>query len=230
MSETTVVIKTIGRPTLKAAMRSAKREGFRPIVVSDGARVSAQGALKYVKLGKRWGYYGGMAANVGAALAETEFITFLDDDDEFVEGAGDIIRRKLKESPNIDIWIAGIELGTPVDVFDTGLKWIRKGGAPEGTWTSIRSESPGTVLKKESLTLGMSPELGPIAGNVCMPTFRTSIFSKVPFKDCIPEEQASMTDFWHVAHCLQEGFTLDWFKEVIYLVRPIVGGLNGEGL
>ena len=57
MTETTVVIKTIGRPTLKAAMQSSKREGFRPIVVSDGARVSAQGALKYVKLGKRWGYY-----------------------------------------------------------------------------------------------------------------------------------------------------------------------------
>ena len=83
MSDTTVVIKTLGRPTLKAAMRSAKREGFKTIVVSDGPRVSAQGAYKYIRLGKQWGYYGGMAANVGAALAETEFITFLDDDDEF---------------------------------------------------------------------------------------------------------------------------------------------------
>ena len=57
-NKTTVVIKTIGRPSLKAAVRSARDEGFRPIVVSDGAKVSAQGASRVVRLGKQWGYYG----------------------------------------------------------------------------------------------------------------------------------------------------------------------------
>ena len=44
MDKTTVIIKTIGRPTLKAAIKSAKREGFKVIVISDGHKVSAQGA------------------------------------------------------------------------------------------------------------------------------------------------------------------------------------------
>ena len=34
MTDTTVVIKTIGRKTLKAAISSAKREGFKTIVIS----------------------------------------------------------------------------------------------------------------------------------------------------------------------------------------------------
>jgi len=29
---------------------------------------------------------------------------------------------------------------------------------------------------------------------------------------------------------LQEGYTLDWFNDVIYVVRPKVDGINGEGL
>ena len=102
MSDTTVIIKTIGRKTLSQAIASAKREGFKPLVISDGVNCHVKGAT-HIKLGKRWGYYGGMAANVGAAMAETEFITFLDDDDEFALGAGDIIRTKLKEHPDIDV-------------------------------------------------------------------------------------------------------------------------------
>jgi len=95
LTETTVLIKTLGRHTLRNAIASAKREKFKVIVVSDGCRTSSMGANKFVKLGRKWGYYGGMATNVGAAMAETEFITLLDDDDEFIPGAGDIIRSKL---------------------------------------------------------------------------------------------------------------------------------------
>jgi len=228
MSDTTVIIKTIGRPTLKAAMLSAKREGFRPIVISDGARVSAQGALKHIRLGRQWGYYGGMAANVGAALAETEFITFLDDDDEFAPGAGECIRRKLKEEPEVDIWVAGIQVSETVDIFDTGHGWQQQVTDDPRVWAPVRTEGTGEVLLTTT-QLGMSPELGPVAGNVCMPTYRTSIFGAVPFKDCIPEHVAPMTDYWHISQCLQQGYKLDWFRQVLYLVRPIAGGVNGEG-
>ena len=206
MTDTTVVIKTLGRPTLKAAMRSAKREGFKTIVVSDGARVSAQGAYKYIRLGKQWGYYGGMAANVGAAVAETEFITFLDDDDEFAPGAGEIIRSKLKERPEIDVWIGGVRFCTEINIADA------KGE---------------TVLTSRDLSLNSN--LGVVPGNVCMPTYRTSVFSKIPFSDTVPADEVNLADFYHIQACGLAGFKIDWFGSVIYLVRPIVGGVNGAG-
>lgn len=206
MTDTTVVIKTLGRPTLKAAIRSAKREGFKSIVVSDGARVSAQGAYKYIRLGKQWGYYGGMAANVGAALAETEFITFLDDDDEFAPGAGEIIRSKLEECPGVDVWIGGVRFCTEINISDA-----------EGE----------TVLTSRDLSLNSN--LGVVPGNVCMPTYRTSVFSKIPFSDTVPAHETNLTDFYHIQACGLAGFKIDWFGSVIYLVRPIIGGVNGAG-
>ena len=118
MSNTTVIIKTIGRPTLKAAIASAKREGLKPIVISDGVNCHAYGE-KFVKLGRQWGFYGGMAANVGAALAETPYITFLDDDDVFLPGAGKIIESKTTENPEVDIWIAGVRFNREVALHNT---------------------------------------------------------------------------------------------------------------
>ena len=207
MTETTVVIKTIGRSTLKPAMKSAKREGFKVIVVSDGFRVSAQGAYKYIRLGRKWGYYGGMAANVGAALAETDFITFLDDDDEFVPGAGDVIRSKLKEKPHVDIWIGGVRFEKPVRVYN--------------------KETDETILT--SRDLAVTPSLGIGPGNVAMPTYRTEIFKKLPFSDFAPAGHPELADFSHVQLCEHNGCVVDWFEEAIYLVRPINGGLNGSG-
>lgn len=207
MSETTVVIKTLGRPTLKAAMRSAKREGFKTIVVSDGARVSAQGAYKYIRLGKQWGYYGGMAANVGAALAGTEFITFLDDDDEFAPGAGEAIRSKLKDHHDVDVWIGGVRFCKEINVSNT--------------------QTGENLLTARDLCL--NSQLGIVPGNVCMPTYRTSVFSKVPFSDTVPSEDKNLTDFYHIKTCEAAGFKIDWFGSVIYLVRPVAGGVNGEG-
>jgi len=206
MSDTTVIIKTIGRPTLKNAILSAKREGFNVIVVSDGAKVSAQG-VKLVKLGRQWGFYGGMAANVGAALAETEFITFLDDDDEFAVGAGKIIRDKLKEDPSVDVWAAGVRFDRRIEVYD--------------------QHSGDTV--HDSTDLCLNGDLGVVPGNVAMPTYRTSIFSKLPFLDIINPEKQNLTDFFHIKSCVSAGYKIDWFGEVIYLVRPDVGGVNGKG-
>ena len=207
MSDTTVVIKTIGRPTLKAAIASAKREGFKTLVISDGVNTSAPGANKFVKLGKRWGYYGGMCANVGAALAETEFITFLDDDDVFAPGAGDVIRQKLKEKPKVDVWIGGVRFNRNIEIFDTNTN-------------------------KKLLTsrdISMNSMLGVIPGNVSMPTYRTMIFSKLPFIDNIPSEADNITDFFHVRACSLAGLTIDWFESVIYWVRPTSLDPNGMG-
>ncbi len=207
MTNTSVIIKTIGRPTLKAAISSAKREGFEVIVVSDGTEVDAQDADRYVNLGKRWGFYGGMAANVGAALAETEFITFLDDDDQFMSGAGDIIRAKLKEDPSVDLWVGGVRFNTVIEVYDqtTGKR------------------------KVASQDLCTNRNLGVVPGNVAMPTYRASIFSKLPFTDTVAPDQQNLTDFFHIKSCVSHGYKLDWFGDVIYLVRPEAGGINGEG-
>ena len=205
MNETTVVIKTIGRDTLQNSVDSALREGFEPLVVSDGAEVSVSGC-EVVKLGKNWGFYGGMAANVGAALAPTEFITFLDDDDVFNDGAGDVIRTKLKENPEVDVWLAGVRFQDPVTLRGSdGLVW-----------------HTGTDLC-------IYPEKGVIPGNAAMPTYKTSIFEKLPFTNTIPDEVLNYTDYFHVKMCSDKGYKVDWFGEVIYLVRPDVGGYNGRG-
>jgi len=207
MSDTTVIIKTIGRSTLKAAIRSARTEGFKVIVVSDGAEVGVQEGIQLVRLGKQWGYYGGMAANVGAALADTEYITFLDDDDEFISGAGDIIRKNLKEDSSVDIWAAGVRFNSPITLY---------------------GEVPGQPIIN-STDLCLNGKLGVVPGNVAMPTYRASIFSKIPFTDTVAPDQQNLTDFLHIRSCVSAGYKIDWFGSVIYLVRPEVGGINGAG-
>lgn len=207
MSDTTVVIKTIGRSSLKAAIESSRREGFEPLVISDGFDVSLKdlGRVEFLKLGKKWGHYGGMAANVGAAMVPTEFITFLDDDDVFVSGAGDIIRRKLKEKPEVDIWIGGVRFQNPVQLMSNGQVDFR------GTELSLTSER------------GVTP------GNVSMPTYRTSVFSKSPFVTNVDDNNLHLTDVAHVHQCKQLGCEVDWFGSVLYDVRPHDGKLNGKG-
>jgi len=200
MDKTTVIIKTIGRPSLKAAIRSAKREGFKVIVVSDGAKVSAQGATKLVKLGKNWGYYGGMAANVGAAMADTEYVTFLDDDDVFIEGAGDIIRAKLEEDPTVDVWIGGARFSKEIAIWDQNVN------PPE--------------LLYSGYDLACSKERGIKVGNISLPTVRTEVFKNVPYADNLPEGHEGMADYYWTKACTNQGFKVDWFESVIYIVRP----------
>lgn len=207
-SQTTVVIKTIGRDTLRDAVNSARREGFEPLIISDGVNVPEhdQGEKRtIVKLGKEWGFYGGMAANVGAALVPTEFITFLDDDDVFIEGAGDIIRSKLKESPEVDIWIAGVRFQLDVSLMDNG-KVVYKGRE-----------------------LSLNSDRGVTPGNVSMPTYRASIFSKSPFINNVDEHHLHLSDFLHVLQCHRLEYKIDWFGSVLYDVRPHDGKANGQG-
>jgi len=207
MLETTCVIKTLGRPTLENAIRSAKREKLKPLIISDGAPLSKKRCLgcNHVVLGKKWGFYGGMAANVAAALAKTPYITFLDDDDEFIEGAGDIIRNKINNDPTVDIWIGGLLFDYEIDLIRDGQPFLR------------------------SNKLSIYPELGVSVGNCSMPTYKTEIFSKIPFRDIMPKESVHLTDLAHVLECQRAGYKVDWFQEVLYHVRPKLHGVNGGG-
>jgi glycosyltransferase involved in cell wall biosynthesis len=203
--DSTVIIKTVGRPSLKAAIRSAKKEGFKVIVVSDGVKVSAQGATRLVKLGKQWGYYGGMAANVGAAMAETEWITFLDDDDVFIPGAGEIIREKIK-NPDVDVWVGGARFNKKIQIHN-------------------HSTNP-PILEFEGHDLAMDRERGVRVGNVSCPTVRTSVFAKSPVVDTVPENMQHLTDCYLLNQWKTAGFRVDWMESVIYLVRPHKKGLD----
>ena len=150
-----------------------------------------------------------MAANVAAAMVSTDFITFLDDDDEFALGAGETIRGRLEKDTDVDIWISGVRFNQPVTI-----KY------PKGDGDLQTITSTDVCLRKD---------LGVVPGNVAMPTYRTSVFSKVPFTDYLPSDQGEYSDFNHVAICAQVNYKIDWFGEVLYLVRPSLEGTNGVG-
>lgn len=106
----TVIITTIGRPTLRRAIESC---GDHPtIIVSDGKDVIVpvyrSSSLSYVRLGLRHGNYGCTAWNVGCGVAKTEYVTKLDDDDEFQDGALDRMNDQVQIDPSVDIWIPGL--------------------------------------------------------------------------------------------------------------------------
>jgi len=206
MTDTTVIIKTIGRKSLKNAIQSSRREGFKTIVVSDGVKTNADGAHMFLRLGRQWGFYGGMAANVGAAMAETEFITFLDDDDEFILGAGDVIRNSLHHKAAVDVWIGGVRFKAPVVLKDTKTQEIHYDGTD----------------------LAIFPEKGLTEGNVAMPTYRTKVFENTPFVNSVPENMQHLTDLLHVQALAAKGYTYDWFGKALYLVRPRVNSLDSK--
>ena len=203
-NQITAIIKTIGRSTLQYAIESAYDQHFNIIVVGDGyeplrEKQSFLGEAEYFYLPRKWGHYGCMAANVGVAMASTDYITFLDDDDEFVEGAGDKMRAKIEESPDVDIWIPGLRFNDGMELCEDGEKGVN-------------------------------------VGNVAVPTYKIEWFGKVPMgpvpelmKQYWGEESENYTDFYHVLNCQQLGAKIDWYEEILYLVRPRLEGLNGRG-
>lgn len=111
--ETTVIIATIGRETLPWSIDSAVNEGFKVIVVGDGIQVSQDVQSKFpdvvfASTGRKYGNYGAIAHNLASYLATTEFVTELDDDDEFIRGRGSLIKDRINSQPNVDIWIPGL--------------------------------------------------------------------------------------------------------------------------
>jgi hypothetical protein len=124
--KSTVVIPTIGRPTLLDAVNSALREGLSVIVVGDGPveKPDLPESVYYIEMGKRFGVFGSSSYNLGAYLAKTEFITSLADDDELGEGFGDLLIDKLNSDKDIDIWIPTLvyEEGRCCDKPDLGIR------------------------------------------------------------------------------------------------------------
>jgi len=207
-----VLIKTIGRATLQSSINSAKREGFNEIiVVADGFEVDANGA-NIISLPKNWGSYGSVAANVGVAFCTKSYILILDDDDELSEGAGEIIRNKIKNNLNIDIWIPGL-------LFNNGL--ILCDG-------SNRKIQPGNVAvpiyKTEVLTAVPFKSKIHNATNSWIDKVLSFITNKSK------NNQIEFIDFFQVYEAYNLGYTIDWIGEVVYLVRPNIDGLNGRGL
>ena len=122
----------------------------------------------------------------------------------FLPGAGNVIRAKLEEKPEVDLWIGGVRFSEEVALFkEEELIW-------SGT------------------DLALDPSKGVSLGNVCMPTYRTSIFSKLPFVE-VDEERAPLSDYLHIEACVNTGYKIDWFEEVIYIVRPDKDEVNGRG-
>ena len=103
----TVIITTIGRRTLEDAVASC--EGHPVVVVGDGCPLRSwrECDVLSLSLGRRFGHYGCVAFNVGAALAQTEYVTKLDDDDEFLPGALESMEQRLA-AESADIWIPGL--------------------------------------------------------------------------------------------------------------------------
>lgn len=106
----TTIITTINRPTLIKSIMSVLQEHERVIVVYDGFRNSGIHSpdldqiphkyrecitLAYVNPSDRC--YGCKAFNYGVTLAETEYITKLDDDDEFAPGAISFMSEFIRE-------------------------------------------------------------------------------------------------------------------------------------
>jgi glycosyltransferase involved in cell wall biosynthesis len=107
-----VVIRTIGRPSLNDAIKSALREFDEVIVVADSVNLQHKindDKITYLRTGRKFDKYGSAALNMGACAVSNEYFCLLDDDDEFVEGAGDKMKSFITANPHYDIVIPGIK-------------------------------------------------------------------------------------------------------------------------
>jgi len=197
-SDITIIIRTVGRPTLINSIDSACREFENVIVVADACDIDVEKFkeydVKFLKTGRKYDTYGSTAINMGAFSAETEYIALLDDDDEFVVNAGMVMQNKIKQRPEIDIWIPAIK-------YNNGEIVCSNGDAND-----LR------------------------VGTVAVPTYKTNIFWENPFMASTNNNQEeSIIDFNHVKKCLDLGKTIDWYREVLYLIRPKLSGYHGGG-
>jgi glycosyltransferase involved in cell wall biosynthesis len=113
----TVIVPTCGRPTLAQTLASIKSQRLLPwdrvLVVGDGEQPDALRMLAEADLpvvyyyrgpkDHRWGY---AQRNAGMRRARLTFqrdddrLLFMDDDDEFVHGAFDLVRGAAKDHPD----------------------------------------------------------------------------------------------------------------------------------
>ena len=197
-----VVIRTIGRDTLNNAFNSALAEFDNVIVVADAVDIKNKvqdPRVSYLKTGQRFDKYGSAALNMGACAVTTEYFCLLDDDDEFVEGAGDFMRDFLFRNPQSDIVIPGLQ-------FNQGLVLCEKPDLKYGN-VAVPTFRTGWALKV------------PITPLYCR-LGETSARTSIP-PDAI--------DFAHVVKCVELGAKVSWYGKILYLVRPKLQGTNGRG-
>ena len=124
----TAIIRTIGRDTLLHSILSAQSEFDNVIVVADNIDIDLSNLpenVLYLKNTNKIDSYGGAAINLAASKCTTEYLCLLDDDDEYVFGAGSYMKEKIQEQPDIDIWIPGLR-------YNDGLLVCMEYGLKEG--------------------------------------------------------------------------------------------------
>jgi hypothetical protein len=166
-----VIVPTIGRPSLGDTLASIGNleAGDQVLVVGDGEQISARAAFaEYRTAG--WEYfeadtdppshYGNLQRDVGIAAAEADWLMFIDDDDEYVPGALQTVRRSVKAAPGrphifrmsfgaghhahgLTVWqhtnVVVQNVGTPMVVLPNrryGVSWMDGDAAGVAGWTS----------------------------------------------------------------------------------------------
>ena len=116
----TVIIPTYGRSVmLERAIDSVLEQDRTPciLVVDDGSQPPARlhridARLSLVRIAKNAG--GANARNFGVEHTSTPWITFLDDDDEWLPGTGALYEGLLPDEPEPDVcYVSGIEVVGP---------------------------------------------------------------------------------------------------------------------
>jgi acetyltransferase-like isoleucine patch superfamily enzyme len=102
-----IVIPTIGRPTLKTTLRSIRRQNrgdIEIIVVSDGSRPSAERIARMTGAtfieGPRTQSWGNAQRMIGIKAAAGRYLMFIDDDDKHRRGAFNQIRAAIAATPD----------------------------------------------------------------------------------------------------------------------------------
>jgi hypothetical protein len=102
-----IIIPTLGRPTLTATLASIRTQqltdGDEVILVQDGPEEEATRKVfeesgvpgKYFGLDRHYGDIGATPRNAGMAVARGDYLAFMDDDDYYLDGAFDSIRRAI---------------------------------------------------------------------------------------------------------------------------------------
>ena len=190
-----------------------------------------------MELGRSWGFYGSVAANAGAYLSRTPFVAFVDDDDELAEGAGDLIRQRLAEQPEIDVWIPSIRYsdGRVHCSKDCGM-FDLAGGSHTARVERADPSAHARCMQRRGI----------VESNVCVPLYRTALFAAVPFTHRVSVQPGEpsifmggkllphsvyLVDYHHVRACSEHGAKVGWLsteEHAIYLVRPRTGGFHGS--
>lgn len=159
----TVIIPTYNRPDLLLrAVQSALAQAvdlpedtLEVVVVDDGssipASLPAHSGLRLIRLPENCG--GAAARNEGARLAQSRYITYLDDDDQLLPGMAAAALKALRETtlPQPVAVLTGIEvLNSSGQVVSTRLPPT----LPKGSCFSLEERKPGeSFLTKQTLVV-----------------------------------------------------------------------------